>query len=92
MNKNILCYDLALCPDGLPIETVWDLYEKRGLVLYDSLNGSSRNIRGVSKMIKPPYMIGVESESNPEKILVDISTEEGAKIYKEILLKDRIDG
>lgn len=27
-------------------------------------------------MIKPPYMIGVESESNPEKILVDISTEE----------------
>lgn len=29
MNKNILCYDLALCPDGLPIETVWDLYEKK---------------------------------------------------------------
>jgi hypothetical protein len=81
--KGIICYDLVLRPQDIEITTIFDIARKTNFLFYDSYEFSKYGYNA-----KPPYLLdGTEMD----KLLVDISTKEGKKIYKEVI-KNLTDG
>lgn len=74
--KQVLCYDLNLVPQQINIDELFHIAEKTNYLFYDSFEA----IRlGCPKPY--PYMI---DNSEPFRILIDVSTEEGKKIYDKV--------
>jgi hypothetical protein len=76
MKNNIICYNLGICPEGLSLTTILEISEK-GYLIYDSTLVSKKHC-----LKNYPYVINKDKTFN--KILVDISTEEGKEIYNKI--------
>jgi len=82
--KGIMVYDLVQIPECLSIDDIIEITKKTNFLFYDSTPTSKINPSGKPHMINP--------EEPMEKILIDVSTEEGKKIYEEITLKLKTDG
>lgn len=78
--RKIIVYDIVGCPQHKSITDVMHLAKKTGYLIWTSIREDGHRSGAV-----PPYM------ANPndiiDKILLDISTEEGRKIYNEITKK-----
>ena len=81
--KGIICYDLILRPKDIEVTTIFDIAKKTNYLFYDSFESNQNGYN-----TRPPYLLdGTEMD----KLLVDISTKEGKKIYKDVI-KNLTDG
>ena len=78
--KGVICIDLALVPDGWDLEKLILIARDYNYLFYDRYNA-------VKLGCPKPYPYMINPEEPMDKILVDLSTEEGKKIYAEIQLK-----
>ena len=78
--KGVICIDLTLVPDGWGLEKLILIARDYNYLFYDSYNA-------VKLGCPKPYPYMINPEEPMDKILVDLSTEEGKKIYAEIQLK-----
>ena len=78
--KGVICIDLTLVPDGCGLEKLILIARDYNYLFYDSYNA-------VKLGCPKPYPYMINPEEPMDKILVDLSTEEGKKIYAEIQLK-----
>ena len=79
-NKGVICMDLTIIPDGWDLEKTLKIARDYNYLFYDSC-------RAIRLGCPKPYPYMVNPDEPMDKILVDLSTEEGKKIYAEIQLK-----
>lgn len=72
INKNILCYDISMCPKDWTIDKVLFAMSELNVVFYDSTNQGG-TLSGAR--IQPPYFLNIDNTL--ETKVVDISSKEG---------------
>ena len=72
MGKKIICLNLAIIPSGWDINKTLEIAEHYGYLFYDSAL-----VKNSSGFGDTPYMI--DPDEVMDKVLVDVSTEEGKK-------------
>lgn len=77
--KGIICINLDIIPDGWSADQLIAIAKETNYLFYD--NYRTRKQGFDSK----PYML--DPNEPMDKILIDISSEEGKKIYEEIKVK-----
>lgn len=82
MEKKVIVYDIVSVPSCMSIEDVLRCATETGFLFWESVRKDGRK-----NNCEKPYMANPNDEC--EKILVDISTEEGQKIYNEIKEKQK---
>lgn len=80
-NKNMLCYDISLCPKNWTIDKMLLAMKETNVVFYDSTNQGG-TLSGAR--IQPPYFINTDNAL--ETKIVDISSQEG-KLLSSLLGK-----
>lgn len=73
----IIVYDIVSVPKGLDIDAMYRIMEKSSLLFYDSSN----------KGAKPYYIVknkNKKGEVQNPKVFIDVTTEEGKKLYDKI--------
>lgn len=78
--KGVICMDLSIIPDVWDLEKLILIARDYNYLFYDSYNA-------IKLGCPKPYPYMINPDEPMDKILVDLSTEEGKKIYAEIQLK-----
>jgi len=74
--ENIICYDIAMTPDEVPLEKIIEIAKEFNYLFYDSYKHESQF------PIQVPYVL---NGNKMTKYLVDVSTVEGKNKLKEVL-------
>lgn len=87
MGKKVICLDVNCVLDGWAIDKTMYIAENYGYLFYDSYN-----CKKLGLVCTPPYM--VDPDEVMDKILVDVSTEEGKKLLEvyNFKYKDELNG